>query len=255
MKHISAILLALFIASTLAACGAQEQIAKESNTQQNISMPGTTMDESTASTVAEPETDATEQSAFAGSPYRIILEAYQNGIRTKYTPTEEYPEGGYVGSIVLGREITNLYYALIDLCNDGQPELFIAGNDGDEVNPDNMRIYDAWGCSEGKPARLFSDNLGWRGCFTIHADGTILYDSQSISGEYALYTVEEDGALVSGKGVSMDMGKEYYSHEYWAFNELSETTTISQAEYEAFYDEMDAYEPMTDIQWIAFTQE
>lgn len=201
------------------------------------------------------DTTETTASAFADSPYCVILQAYQNGIRTKYTPTEEYPQGGYVGSVVLDREITNLYYALIDLCNDGQPELFIAGNDGDEVDPNNMRIYDAWGCSEGKPARLFSDNLGWRGCFTIHADGTILYDSQSISGEYALYTVETDGALVSGKGVSMDMGKEYYSHEYWSFNELSETTTISQAEYEAFYNEMDAYEPMTDIQWIAFTQE
>jgi hypothetical protein len=197
---------------------------------------------------------STAESGFFDSPYRVILEAYQNGIRTNYTPTEEYPEGGYVGNIVLGYEVTDLYYALIDLCNDGQPELFIAGDDGDEMNPEDMRIYDAWGCSEGKPARLFSDNLGWRGSFTIHSDGTILYDSQAISGEYALYTVEKDGALVSGKGVSMDRGEEYYSHEYWAFNEQRETTTISQAEYEAFYDEMDTYEPMTDIQWIAFTQ-
>lgn len=228
----------------------------------NIDQPetDTTIAQDRSSTIQgtnliDSDTTETAASAFADSPYRIIMEAYQNGIRTKYTPTEEYPQGGYVGSVVLDREITNLYYALIDLCNDGQPELFIAGNDGDEVNSDNMWIYDAWGCSEGKPARLFSDNLGWRGSFTIHKDGTILYDSQSISGEYALYTVKKDEALVSGRGVSTDMGKEYYSHEYWAFNERYETTTISQAEYEAFYNEMDAYEPMTDIQWIAFTQD
>lgn len=200
-------------------------------------------------------TTETTASVFADSPYRVIMEAYQNGIRTKYMPTEEYPEGGYVGNTVWGHEVTDLYYALIDLCHDGQPELFIASDDGDEMNLEDMRIYDAWGCSEGKPARLFNDSLGWRGSFTIHKDGTILYDSQAISGEYTLYTVEKDGALVSGRGVSMDMGKEYYSHEYWAFNERSDTATISQAEYEAFYDEMDAYEPMTDIQWIAFSQD
>ena len=187
-----------------------------------------TLNQNDVASESEPTVQSTAESGFSDSPYRVILEAYQNGIRTKYTPTEEYPEGGYVGNIVFGYEVTDLYYALIDLCNDGQPELFIAGDDGDEMNPKDMRIYDAWGCSEGKPARLFSDSLGWRGSLTIHSDGTILYDSQAISGEYVLYTVEKDGALVSGKGVSMDRGEEYYSHEYWTFNERSETTTISQ---------------------------
>ena len=210
----------------------------------------------------EQSAETTESSsAFVDSPYRVILEAYQKGIRTNYSPQEEYPEGGYVCNNAFGYNMTDLNYALIDLCEDGEPELFIAEGDGIQMNPNEAFILDVWGCFEGKAARLFGYNLGWRSSVTIHKDGTLYYDSGALYGEHTLYTVEKHSTNMTGYGVCADndcvcysYSTDFFQGDYFAgAYQANNFTVISQTEYEAFCAKIDNYEKMTDIQWIPFS--
>ena len=237
MKKIISLLLIGALCTALTACAAKEP--KEQNPAQT----------SVASSepVSEAATAASDTSA---GVYRAVLDAYRTGVRTGFEPKADYPEGGYVSSVVSGYAVTTLSYALIDLCQDGQPELFIVDNAnglGDAAS--QLRVYDAWGCEEGQPVRLFSADLGWRGNFTIYRDGKVYYDSESNASGHVLFTVEKGGAAVSGKGAEWFDDSEYYAFAYESFTKVSKETRITKEEYDAFYRELEQCEIMKNIPW------
>ncbi len=238
MKKIIVLLLIGALCAALTACAAQEPV-------QPVAEPTVETQETAAEATTAPVSDA-----FTGV-YREILEAYQTGVRAGFEPKSDYPEGGYVGSVVSGYAVTTLSYALIDLCRDGQPELFIIDNsNGIDEDAVRLRVYDAWGCENGKAVRLFADRLGWRGLFSIHQDGTVYYDSESNAGGHILFTVEKGGATLSGRGAEWFDDNEYCAYEYDSFTNISKETMITKAEYDAFYHEIEQYEGMPDISWV-----
>lgn len=88
--------------------------------------------------------------------YSDILKEYQEGETEGYPGSESrYPN---VNPILYGyKNDSYLYYALVDLCSDGMPELFIGTPGNDDAS--EYTIWDMYGYAEGKTER-FLDGVG-----------------------------------------------------------------------------------------------
>ncbi len=69
-----------------------------------------------------------------------------------------------------------IVYVYVDLCDDNEPELFIGRRH--KHHPDKFRMYDAWGCKDGKPHRLFGDRDFRCGHYEFFSDGRFCFTEE-----------------------------------------------------------------------------
>lgn len=68
---------------------------------------------------------------------------------------------------------SDLVYALVDLCNDGEPELIIAALNSKYSG--GYQIYDIWGQKSGIPYRIFDiGSMGYRSIYSITNDNQLM---------------------------------------------------------------------------------
>ncbi len=69
-----------------------------------------------------------------------------------------------------------IVYVYVDLCNDNEPELFIGRRH--KHHPGKFRIYDAWGCRDGRPHRLFDKKDFRPGHYDFFDDGRFCFTEE-----------------------------------------------------------------------------
>ncbi|MCI1722730.1 MAG: tetratricopeptide repeat protein [Lachnospiraceae bacterium] len=83
-------------------------------------------------------------------PYLGILKEYRDGLRDGFANPSAYPD---VTTVLKGTQY-NLEYALIDLANDSEPELFIA-DVGEGLDDCGYMMYDLYGIENGTAIRMY----------------------------------------------------------------------------------------------------
>lgn len=188
--------------------------------------------------------------ALAGQYYASVLKEYQRGEKEGYPGNEsQYPN---VNPILYGyKSEQTLHYALIDLCKDGTPELFIGyPSSGGGLD---YTVLDMYGYADGK-AEKFMDGVG------LHPEPINNY-----IGEHERYYIC-DNLMVKKEetdGVSRDATTFYWMEEnsavllfsecvtkttegyYWSDDGLS-TSEGTEEQYESTRNK---YAVKTDIPW------
>ena len=182
--------------------------------------------------------------------YADILKEYQRGEKESYSGNEsQYP---HVNPILYGyKNSPPLYYALIDLCEDGTPELFIGYPSSGEGLDDT--ILDMYGYADGK-AEKFMDGIG------LHPEPinnyigeheryyvceNLMVKKEETDGESrdatTFYRMDEDSAVLL---LSESVSKTTEGY-YWSDDGLS----TSEATEEQYENTRNKYAVKTDIPW------
>lgn len=188
MKRIIAAIIISVMVLSFCSCGSKTEKPTESETSKVIEISST----------EEPEAEF--------GIYQEIIDEYKKAMQEGYPDEmmEDYPEKGYLSFADRMNKPEKVYYALIDLSDDGQPELFIAIDNYDDETV-SKEIYDAWGCEDGMPKRLYHNGLGWKHSMIIHSDNTLLVDTRyAMGGSLELYTVKKNSARLTGEGIWLE---------------------------------------------------
>lgn len=249
MKRIIAAIIISVMVLSFCSCGSKTEKPTESET-------------SGASGVSDvSESAAEEPGADALAVYGEIIDEYKRAIQEGYPEkmVADYPEEGYLSFATLMNKPEKVYYTLVDLSDDNQPELFIAVDDyGEET--DTKIIYDAWGCENGTPKRLYHNGFGWKHSLHINSDKTLLVDTRyAMGGTLELYTVNKNSAGLTGEGIGMDYTvndeTKDLDWEWCCFKtagwhaESEDIQSISEDRYYEIEADMTGREPMS-VDWI-----
>lgn len=214
------------------------------------------------------EVDSGENSVYSDiiSVYKVAAENnFFNGDQTACGDINfELWSSAYSGS--------ELAYSLVDLCNDGEPELIIAALNSKYSG--GYQIYDIWGQKNGTPYRIF--NIGSMGYRTIYSvtDNNCLMTTYSYSemwdyGEpgseypvqicyneiYSLIPNSPDVVFAEGFKREIIGGEEFYCY-YVDENENEINPFMEDSDYTYFQNQTGVahnqfnYNPGRDFEWI-----
>lgn len=130
-------------------------------------------DEMDSEVLEQEQTEESEQTDSLEG-YREVLEEYQMLAENQFS-RNSWEQAKYANEGVMNFQLQgfyyNVYYRLIDLAGDGEPELLISINEeGEPVN-----IVDIFGLQKGKPLALIESNesVGYRSTYYITKDNRI----------------------------------------------------------------------------------
>lgn len=132
---------------------------------------------------AEDTQGQTAAKAKVYAAYADFLQMYKTAQDNRfYVGNTTSAEAQKINSELFNLPYAKLYYTLVDLANDGVPELFIAtdvntplGDTSSGYRVDGYRIYDTYGYAQGQGGRLFDTySMGYRALYSIMEDGIIL---------------------------------------------------------------------------------
>lgn len=163
---------------------------------------------------AAAETTVATQNVKADATYEMYKQYEDIVKKYAYAQTLDYPWNYMLDNDLQIIRMTNadgknLHYALIDMANDGFPELFIA-----KVNSayggNGYTLYDMYGIENGKVKRLIKDIRGdFRSIYSVMNNGVIRVDGHESAqgGVIGFYSVGTN----SGSAVQ----KQYVAYDFW----------------------------------------
>ncbi len=239
MKRIFAFIFIVSLIPGLCACGKEEEKPTEPETSKVIEISST----------EEPEAEF--------GIYQEIIDEYLRVLKEgdpKIDRLDGYIDDGIVSFSTYFCRPEKMYYALIDLSDDGQPELLIGGDSTfDDDSP--IQIFDAWGCENGTPKRIFDDGIAYKRLMIIHKDKSIYFDSGTNIGFMFVCNLKPDGIEIEGEGVGFDFEDNLRKYKinglYDDIDKLLQTdnTPISKEEFDEMTQDMVSHERM-QIDWI-----
>jgi len=151
--------------------------------------------------------DSSDMTSDPESMYSEIISEYQDAIQNNYY--SDYMNGVSTDDSMIGKDVNrellstsrdysqfHVYYAFIDINNDGIPEMLIGAGPGTDSSDFNK--YDFYSWSAGQVYR-FSDDIneidfGYRLNFSIQGDIiTVSGSNSAFSSDWGFYTISQDG--------------------------------------------------------------
>lgn len=240
----------MLCASLLVSCGGNDGTDASSKADKSaVSQQSSTASESTSSAASATETAENKNgnTAVAASDkvYDEVLKIYRNAQTNNYFNGDPDSCGDINMELWYSADRTaKLQYALIDLANDGKPELIIAKLDPNNAN--GYVIYDMWGQSNGKAVRLFDlTSMGYRSIYTICENGSIKNAGSSGAGinSYDVYTLAKNSAKPAIEVSYQQEGTSYTKYE----GESDKGTKITSEEFD---NAINICKEMKNINWI-----
>lgn len=269
MKKLLILFLAICFVFTGCSAEKTQDLASESSTVDMMTtaelITDEDIDETTAVTTEQEttilETTTKEEKITSDiSIYSDVLnrykELYADMENVDWQDEEKYDGYNVYALSMLEPGTHKLMYALIDMADDGVPELFIAHNDTWSENSD-YNIIDIWGCVDGKTQRIFDTySMGYRVLYTL-CEGNVIENYNhggAYTWDYVYYKIGSNSVQPT------EIESIYYVGEYVSDSETIPTYTHNKADgtvevhsSEQRYNEVvNSYKKSENIDWVIF---
>lgn len=241
----------MLCASLLVSCGsndgstASSKSGKAAVSEQSGTVSESTSPDAAATKTAESKSAGNAADAASDNVYDEVLKTYRNAQTNNYFNGDPDSCGDINMELWYSADRTSkLQYALIDLANDGKPELIIAKPDS--TYSTGYIIYDMWGQSNGKAVRLFDlTSMGYRSIYTVCENGAIKNAGSSGAGSnsYEVYTIAKNSAKPVIKESYQQEGTSYTKYE----GTSDKGTKITSEEFD---NAINICKDMKNINWV-----
>lgn len=234
-KRIAAVCIASMMMCLVAACG---KTSTDTQGTTNSSAESTKADESKQdnendNSTKKAEIDESKDDAFILKHYKEILDLHYQALSEKWAGEAllDSDLSLMLKNCYENEPLKNVFYALVDINNDGNPELFITPATGD--NYDDKVIYEMYTVSNNETKQIFASDERDRYYLSKTEEGAYIITSQGSSsateGIWNYYTLEGDGFNLV-QGVRLDASTDN-SEELWSLaypEDGTDNTTVDQ---------------------------